>query len=145
VRRRLQQRFDPRSNARGLVGSQKIIHPARRKSMQWLLPALERWEEALAQMSPDNRPPLLIHMGIAISMRPPKLQEHLQDVGGRIQNYQHLRAEIIRKVDIAQVNRSTSRTEKKYDDPMEVGGLDKSLPTMLTSSDRRRVALGWLS
>ena len=47
--RRLQQRFDPRSNARDLVDSQRIIHPPTCKTLHELLPALERWEDAEEQ------------------------------------------------------------------------------------------------
>jgi hypothetical protein len=119
--RRLQQRFDPRSNARDLVDSQRVIHPPQCKTLQEMLPALERWEEAIRQMNPDNRPPMLIQMGIAISMCPPKLQEHLQDMEDRIQNYQQLRSEIIRKVDLAEVTkRSTTASRSDY---MDIGGL----------------------
>ena len=119
--RRLQARFDPRSNARDLVDSQKIIHPPTCKSLHELLPALERWEEAIRQMNEGNRPGMLIQMGIAISMCPPKLQEHLQDMEDRIQNYQQLRAEIIRKVDLAEVQKRNTRSSN--DANMDIGGL----------------------
>ena len=72
-------------------------------------------------MREGNRPPMLIQMGIVISMCPPRLQEHLQDMEDRIQNYQQLRAEIIRKVDLAEVTGRSSTS--KSDSNMDIGGL----------------------
>jgi hypothetical protein len=84
--RRLQQRFDPKSNARDLVDAQKIINPAPCKSMRDVLPALEKWEDALRQLNPANRPPEMMMMAIAIGMMPQKLREYLQDLEDKIRS-----------------------------------------------------------
>jgi hypothetical protein len=113
--RRLQQRFDPKSNARDLVDSQRIVKPPQCKTLSELLPALERWEDAVRQMNEANQPPPLIKMGIVISMCPPKLQEHLQDMEERLTSYAQLRAEIIRKVDLAEISKDHRNTGTKHD------------------------------
>ena len=76
--RRLQQRFDPKSNARDLVDSQRIVRPPQCKTLGELLPSLEKWEDAVRHMNADSQPPPLIKMGIVMSMCPPKLQDNLQ-------------------------------------------------------------------
>ena len=122
--RRLQQRFDPRSKARDLVDTQRIVKPPQCRTMSDILPALERWEEALRQMNEANRPPPLIKMGIAIGMCPPKLQEYLQDQEDRLQTYADLRAEIIRKVDLSEVTKEyNTKHDKNGPSPMDIGGL----------------------
>ena len=116
--RRLQQRFDPRSNARDLVDTQRIIKPTPCKTMQEVLPALEKWEDSLRQMNDANRPPEMMMMAIVIGMMPAKLQDYLQDLEERIRTYAQLRAEIIRKVDLAEVRdmKSDRRTSVNTND-----------------------------
>ena len=97
---RLQGRFDPRSNARDLVETQKTIRPPQCNSLSEVLPALERWEESLRHMNDRNRPSELIKMGIVIGVCPGKLQDHVQDLDDRIQPYAQLRSELIRKIDL---------------------------------------------
>ena len=77
---------------------------------------------------------MLIQMGIVISMCPPKLQEHLQDMEDRMQNYQQLRAEITRKVDLAEVTRRSSTS--RSDSNMDIGGLAN--PDFLSEEQRAR-------
>lgn len=121
--RKLQQRFDPKSNARDLVDTQKIIRPPQCKSLNDVLPALEKWEEAVRNMNETNRPNEMMKMGIAIGMCPPKLIEHLQNMEDRITSYGQLRAEIVRKIDLAEVNKQHIKHDTK-DDHMDIGRLD---------------------
>ena len=69
--RRFQQRFDPKSNARDLVDSQRIVKPLQCKTLGELLPALEKWEDAVRHMNAYNQPPPLIKMGIVMRIHVP--------------------------------------------------------------------------
>ena len=124
--RRLQQRFDPKSNARDLVDSQRIVKPPQCKTLGALLPALEKWVDAVRHMNADSQPPPFIKMGIVISMCPPKLQDHLQYMEERLATYAQLRAEIIRKIDLAEmVGDHRSGSSGKSSNVMDIGSLQQ--------------------
>ena len=78
-------------------------------------------------MNEENRPPTLIRMGIVIGTCPPKLQGHLQDMEERLTTYAQLRAESIRKVDLAEIAKDIRSDRMKQDTggnaPMDIGGL----------------------
>ena len=103
------------------------MKPPQCKTLGELLPYLEKWEDAVRHMNADNQPPPLIKMGIVISMCPPKLQDHLQDMEERLTTYAQLRAEIIRKVDLAEMvkdHRSGSGGGRSSND-MDIGSLQQ--------------------
>ena len=74
---RLRHSQDPQTDSHVLVDVQKMVRPERAKSTKGLLEYIEKWEERLRKLPPDQQPKDTMKAAILVGLCPASMAEHL--------------------------------------------------------------------